>query len=61
MINETNIRIGSVLTIDNRPNTATVVAVINDWGVKIETEDKCRIPFSFDELNSRNAQVMEAK
>ncbi len=58
MINENNVQVGSVLTIDNRPNEATVVEIFGDYGVKIETEDRCRIFFSFEELNSRKAKVM---
>ncbi len=59
-LNEANITVGTVLTIDNRPSEATVMEV-GRFGVWILTEDRCRIPFTFEELNGRNACIVSAE
>lgn len=48
------IEVGDILTIDNKGVEATVIEVYKGLGVKILTQDNCAIPFSFEELESRN-------
>ena len=54
------VKVGTVLSIDGKPdNTATVDTVEGSWGVYILTSDNCRIPFSFEELISRKAEIAQ--
>ena len=49
---------GDTLTIDGDKNSTAIVDQVFDHGVYIITPDRCRIPFTFDELTSRKAEVI---
>lgn len=51
------IKVGDVLTIDGKPAKATVIEV-GSVGCYILTEDNCKIPFFWTELEHRNVQIV---
>ncbi len=57
----TNIKVGDILTIDGDPNAKATVIEKGNVGVYILTADRCKIPFTWEELKSRKAQVVTAE
>jgi len=50
---------GDVLCIDGQREMTATVDEVGRLGVYIVTRDNCRIPFTFEELTSRRAEVVK--
>lgn len=56
---EQDVKAGDTLTIDGDKNATAIVDQVFSHGVYIITRDRCRIPFTFDELTTRKAEVVK--